>query len=253
MKLLVINFLKNISNSIIAIIVWPIAVLAFVISAGIYLFAALFISPKRLHLLAKLLSRFMLLCAGQRIKIKGEIPDPKNGPHLYLFNHQSFLDQFLIAGTIKEYISAVGTANQFSWPIWGWVIKRLGAIPIIRVDLAKAIHSLTLAEHEIRKGTSFLISPEGTRTFTGKMSEFKKGPFHLSLNTGVTIVPVGLIGAYDAKKRNDWRIYPGKITVRYGSPVNKNYYQKMSVEKLRDDIRNRIAVLCEDHLIVERR
>lgn len=61
---------------------------------------------------------------------------------------------------------------------------------------------------------------------------------------------LGLIGAYDAKKRNDWRIYPGEITVRYGSPVNKNYYQKMSVEKLRDDIRNRISVLCEDDFII---
>ncbi|MCK4904601.1 MAG: 1-acyl-sn-glycerol-3-phosphate acyltransferase, partial [Candidatus Marinimicrobia bacterium] len=143
-----------------------------------------------------------------------------------------------------------GADYQFSWPIWGRLIKRLGAIPIVRDDLTKAIHSLTLAEDEIQKGTSFLIAPEGTRTKTGKMGEFKKGLFHLSLNTGVTIVPIGLIGAYDSKKRDDWRIYPGMITVRIGNPVYKNFYQKMSVEELRDDIRNRIAVLCEDNSII---
>ena len=245
-----ISFLKNTSSSIIAIVIWPFTLTAFILSAGVYLFATLFISPKKLYPLARLLSRFVLLGAGQIIKIDGEIPDRKNGPHLYLFNHQSLLDQFLIVGTIKEYVSAVGADYQFSWPIWGRLIKRLGAIPIVRDDLTKAIHSLTLAEDEIQKGTSFLIAPEGTRTKTGKMGEFKKGLFHLSLNTGVTIVPIGLVGAYDSKKRDDWRIYPGMITVRIGNPVYKNFYQKMSVEELRDDIRNRIAVLCEDNSII---
>ena len=163
---------------------------------GIYLFTALFISPKRLYPLARFLSRFVLLGAGQIIKMEGKIPDPANGPYLYLFNHQSLLDQFLIVGVIREYVSAVGANYQFSWPIWGRLIKRLGAIPIVRQDLKKAIHSLTLAEDEIKKGTSFLLSPEGTRTRTGKMGEFKKGPFHLSLNTGITIIPIGLMLDY---------------------------------------------------------
>ncbi len=217
---------------------------------GIYLFAALFISPKRLYPLARILSRFILLGAGQIIKMEGKIPDPKNGPYLYLFNHQSLLDQFLIVGVIREYVSAVGANYQFSWPIWGRLIKRLGVIPIMRKDLTKAIHSLSLAEDEIRKGTSFLLAPEGTRTLTGKMGEFKKGVFHLSLNTGVTIIPMGLIGAYNSKQKNEWRIYPGRITVRIGQPEKKDYYQKMSVEELRADIRNKISLLCEDDSII---
>jgi len=246
----VIGFIKNISSSIIAIVIWLFALIAFVVSAGIYLFAAIFISPKRLHRLARFLCRFILLGAGQIIKVEGEIPDSENGPHLYLFNHQSLIDQFLIAGIVREYISAVGAVYQFSWPIWGWVIKRYGAIPIVRENLPKAINSLKLAEDVIREGTSFLISPEGTRTHTGKMGEFKKGPFHLVLNTGITIIPIGLIGAFDSKKKNDWRIYPGVVKVRIGKPVMKKYYQKMSVEELRDDIRKRISILCEDDSIV---
>jgi len=219
------------------------------ISAGIYLFAALFISPKKLYRLARLLSRLILLSAGQIIILEGEMPEQEEEPHLYLFNHQSLIDQFLVVGTAKEYITAVGADYQFSWPIWGRVIKRLGAIPIIRTELTKAIHSLSLAEYEIRKGTSFLMSPEGTRTITGKMGEFKKGPFHLSLNTGITIIPIGLMGAYKAKKRSDWRIYPGRITVRIGNSVKGEYYQNMSVNELRDDIRDKISVLCEDDRI----
>lgn len=244
------KFLKNISSSIIAIVIWPFALIVFAISAGIYLFAALFIAPKRLHPLARVLCRTMLLSAGQIIKLEGEIPNPKNGPYLYLFNHQSMLDQFLIASVVKEYISAVGGDFQFSWPIWGRLIKRYGAISIVRENLNKAIYSLNLAEDELRKGTSFLISPEGTRTLTGKMGLFKKGPFHLSLNTGTTIIPIGIIGAFDSKQKNDWRLYPGVVTVKFGKSVNKDFYKNMSVEELRDDIRNRISVLCEEDSIV---
>lgn len=244
------GFLKKISSSIIAIVIWPIAITIFIISAGIYLFAVRFIPPKRLHPLARFLSRFVLLSAGQIIKIEGEIPNQKDGPHLYLFNHQSLLDQFLIVSTIKEYISAVGADYQFSWPIWGTLIKRLGAIPIIRDDLTKAIHSLKLAEDEIRKETSFLMAPEGTRTRTGKIGKFKKGPFHLALNTGITIIPIGLIGAFRAKNKDDWRIYPGCIIIKFGQPVYRTYYKSMSVEELRDKTRDRIAILCEDDSII---
>jgi 1-acyl-sn-glycerol-3-phosphate acyltransferase len=247
----VISFLKNICSSICAIVIWPIALTAFIISVGIYLFAALFISPKRLHPLARFLSRFVLLGAGQIITTEGKITEPKNGPYLYLFNHQSLLDQFLIVGAIKEYVSAVGADHQFSWPIWGRLIKRLGAIPIVRNDLTKAIHSFTLAEDEIRKGTSFLIAPEGTRTRTGKIGIFKKGSFHLALNTGITIIPIGLLGAFRAKNKDDWRMYPGCITVKFSQPIYRTYYKNMSVVGLRDKIRDRIGILCENDSIIK--
>jgi 1-acyl-sn-glycerol-3-phosphate acyltransferase len=247
----VIKFLENVSSSIIAIVIWPIALITFLISVGMYLFVALFIPPKRLHPLARFLSRFVLLGAGQIIKIEGKLPSPENGPYLYLFNHQSLLDQFLFVGTIKEYASAVGANYQFSWLIWGRLIKRFGVIPIVRDDLTKAIHSLTLAENEIRKGTSFLFAPEGTRTRTGKIGVFKKGCFHLALNTGITIIPIGLIGAFRAKKKDDWHIYPGRIAVKIGQPVYQTYYKNMSIEDLRDEIKNRIAILCEDDLIIK--
>ena len=237
---------KKIFNSIIALVLWPLALIVFGISAGFYLLCTIFISPKRLHILARTVCRFILLGAGQLFVVKGKIPDPKNGPYLYLFNHQSYLDPFVLGATIKEYVSAVGGDFQFNWPVWGTIVKRYGVIPIIRENLTEAIHSLSLTEDAIKKGISFLISPEGTRTVTGKMMPFKKGPFHVSLNTGVTIVPVGIKGAYNSYRRYDWRIYPGIITIHYGEPVKYDFYRNMTVEQLRDDIYGRIAVLCND-------
>jgi 1-acyl-sn-glycerol-3-phosphate acyltransferase len=241
---------KKIFESFVALIIWPFALIVFGISAGFYLLCTFFIPPKRLNVLARVVCHLILLGAGQIFVTKGKIPDPKNGPYLYLFNHQSYLDPFVLGATIREYISAVGGDFQFRWPVWGAIVKRYGVIPIIRENLTRAIHSLSLAEDEIRKGISLLISPEGTRTTTGRMYPFKKGPFHVSLNTGATIIPIGIKGAYNSYRRYDWRIYPGVITIKYGDPVKFEYYKNMTVEQLRDDIFNRIAFLCENDSIV---
>lgn len=185
----------------------------------------------------------MMLCGGQRLKVKGLAPPKSGEPYLYLFNHESMFDHFMLAGAVNHYISAVGKASQFSWPIWGYLVKRYGAIPIQRSNLSNAIQSLNLAEEAIKKGVSFIISPEGTRTLSGEMSPFKKGPFHVAKNTGVTIVPTGILGAFGAKKKYDWRLHPGTLIVHFGDPIYSDEYINMTVEDLREVVRNKIKQL----------
>ena len=88
-----------------------------------------------------------------------------------------------------------------------------------------------------------MIAPEGTRTLTGRLNVFKKGPFHVALNTNITIVPVGLVGAYDAKNKNDWRIRPGVLTTVFGDPITYNEYKDLSLDDLRNMVRVKIANL----------
>ena len=90
------------------------------------------------------------------------------------------------------------------------------------------------------------ISPEGTRTLSGQLGEFKKGPFHIALNTGVTIVPVALMGAYEAKKKTDWRLSPGILTICFGEPVTADQYKSMDIDILRAHIREKIQQLIDN-------
>ena len=79
----------------------------------------------------------------------------------------------------------------------------------------------------------FLISPEGTRTLTGEIGPFKKGPFHLAKNTNATIVPVALKGGFRAKKKNDWRLYPGVLTVVFGEMIKSIHYEKLNIRGIK--------------------
>ena len=92
----------------------------------------------------------------------------------------------------------------------------------------------------INNKLSFLIAPEGTRSKDGSLGEFKKGAFHLAKNTGASIVPVIINGAYEAKNIKDWRLTPGTIDVYFSDSISENIYKNMSVEELRDYVRELI-------------
>ncbi len=232
-------------KAVFSIVMWPVASAVFLILVLFYFLIGLIIPHKKLSPFAKPLCRTVLFFGGQWLKIKGTTPKKENQPYLYLFNHASMFDGFMIVASISHYVTAVGANKQFSWPIWGWIVKRYGVIPIKRKKLKEAIHSLDLAEQSIKKGVSFLISPEGTRSLTGELGGFKKGPFHLAKNTGITIIPVGLSGAFKAKSKPDWRIKPGVLTLTFGNPIISEDYKNLSLDELRNQVRNKIKKLIK--------
>mgnify|MGYP000642714091 FL=1 len=233
-------------RTIVSIILWPLALTVFVLGAFVYILLTFIFKPTQLYPVANIVCRLMLLAGGQWLKVEGRRPDKNGQPYLYLFNHESLMDAFMLGGSVKHYITAVGAEYQFSYPIWGTLARRHGAIPIKRDKLTKAIYSLDKAEEAIRKGISFIISPEGTRTLSGQLGEFKKGPFHVALNTGVTIVPVALMGAYEAKKKTDWRLSPGILTIRFGEPITANQYKSLDIDTLRAHLREKIQQLIDN-------
>jgi 1-acyl-sn-glycerol-3-phosphate acyltransferase len=162
-----------------------------------------------------------------------------------MFNHESMFDVFMLGGSIPYYVNAIGWEGIFKWPLFGFFVKRYGAYAITHDNTDKARETLKAAEKIlVEDGDSMLFSPEGQRTLTGEMGEFKKGGFHFVKSTNVaSIVPVGLIGAYRANVRNSWIVNPGKLTTVFGEPITPAEYKDLSVEELRDLTKSRVANL----------
>ena len=230
-------------KTIVSLILWPIWFLFFSFSMMLLLILILTIPRKYLYIYVCPLCWFYCFLGGQWLRKENNPPTLEGQPYLYMFNHVSMFDQFMIGAYVRHYITAVGAIEQFNYPIWGQIIKQYGVIPIVRQRIREARKSLSAAEDALNNGVSFIISPEGTRTLTGELSPFKKGPFHLAKNTGATIIPIGLHGGLKAKRKDDWRLTPGILTTRFGKPIKTNEFQSLSIEQLRDLVRTRIKEL----------
>ena len=93
-------------------------------------------------------------------------------------------------------------------------------VPVDRSSRGSAVESLELAAHYMRKGVSYLIYPEGTRSASGRLLPFKRGAFALAIKAGVPVVPVACIGAHRVMPKSSLRIAPGEIVVRFCPPVD---------------------------------
>jgi len=103
--------------------------------------------------LARILARLFMLFGGQWFRVRGTAPDPGKGPYLYLMNHESLFDGFMMVAGIRHYFTGVGAVEQFSYPIWGYLVKKYGVIPIVRQKQKTAITSMNKLEEAIKKGT----------------------------------------------------------------------------------------------------
>lgn len=133
---------------------------------------------------------------GVRCVVKGLEHRPTSGC-LYLFNHSSFLDIFVI---VKEVfgIRFGAKIEFFSVPIFRLALIAAGVLPIARNNREKAIKVLHEAEERARRGEKFALSPEGGRNHEEKLLPFKSGPFIFAIKAGVPVVPVIIKGAHAA-------------------------------------------------------
>ncbi len=232
-------------RTLVSLAIIPIWTAVFLVGCIAYYIMLTLFGSKNIHGVSRVLARLFIFSGFQIFKVRGRLPDKEKGPYLYLFNHGSIFDPFMIIGAVPHYITGVGSKEQFTWPVWGSIAKKYGLISIERKKIDSAVKSLSALEDAINKGVSAAIAPEGTRTVSGKLNEFKKGPFHVALNTGVTIIPVALKGAYNAQNKNDWKINPGTIQTVFGSPIEKKDYEKMDIDTLSNRVKREIQKMLD--------
>jgi 1-acyl-sn-glycerol-3-phosphate acyltransferase len=125
----------------------------------------------------------------------------------------------------------------------GWYLKAAGHILIDRSNRKAAFASLDEAGERIRGGISLIFFPEGTRSDDGRVQSFKKGPFALAMKARVALCPVAIEGSGKLMPKNSWRITPGPIRVRIGTPMDISHYRDQDRDLLMEDVRQRIVEL----------
>lgn len=230
--------------SVLSGVLWLFALVSFVVSMVILILLMFLVPPRYLHPLVRFFSRFILISTGTVLKVNGKKRLQRSKAYILMPNHQSILDVFILGAVVYRYMTGLGAAYQFDLPLWGTILRRWGIIPIPRKDLPRAIESIDLARKKLEAGIPVMVAPEGTRTLDGKIGEFKKGPFHLSLGSRADIIPMLIQGAFEIKPMMDWRFHPGVVRVEIGDVIPYEEYEGMSVEELRDHVRQRIQKMA---------
>jgi len=228
---------------IISALLWAAGLIHGVLAFVVAITALAIFPPKKAYPLLQWLAKTQLAVMGVRLKVEGQKKIDPDKSWFLMGNHESLFDVFIIPATVPFFFVGVEAASHFSWPIWGYLIKKWGNIPIPRYKKTQAFSALKKAKEILDSGASLIILPEGHRTLTGEVGEFKKGPFHLALTAKADILPFAMSGAYQYKNKHSWMLTPGEITVRFGDPIPHESFNKMSVEALGDHVRHRIMRL----------
>ena len=70
------------------------------------------------------------------------------------------------------------------------------------------------SRERLKNHVSVMIFPEGTRSESGELQDFKDGAFRLAVQLGLPILPLAVIGTRDALVKHDWRFGYSNAEVR---------------------------------------
>lgn len=175
---------------------------------------------KKYFFFARHWARTILKICGVKVKILGLEKIKTYERNVYVSNHASWFDIWALQAYMPGQLRFIGKKEIVKIPIFGWIWKYSGNIPIDRTR--GFLKSLRKAKQTITNGRCLIIYPEGTRTRNGKMQHFKRGTFSIALESKATIVPVTINGSYSIYKKGSKVIYPGIIDLVIHNPIKPN-------------------------------
>lgn len=148
-----------------------------------------------------------------RFRAVGNVPE--RGPMIIAPNHVSYYDPPIIAAGIPHRVRFMAWDALFKIPILRSILLGWGAYPVKlkSADKAAIVETLKI----LRTGQAVMIFPEGNRSPDLELMPFEQGPARLADQTGAAIVPVTILGAYEA-----WPM--ANALPRLFKPINIKYH-----------------------------
>lgn len=196
--------------------------------------------PKReLTLLLRIVAGILapILRLVMNVKTTGQENLPKSGPYILVSNHMSMVDPLVIAYTVYVHLKRaphyMAKEGLFRVPIFGWLITKLGQIPVYRSGRSNE-ETLKAAKNFLDNGHTLQIFPEGTLTRDPEMWPMRgrSGAIRLAIETGVPVFPVGhwgdqkIMGNYESVLRpNPFQ----RVDVVIGKEINLDKYRNIQL------------------------
>lgn len=190
---------------------------------------------------------------GLRFKIIGK-DNLSTTPSLFAVKHQSAWETIIFYDLLSD--PSVVLKHDLLWiPLFGWYLKKLGMVPLLRTknkgtkDLKRLLKS---AEQAISRGQSIVIFPEGTRSLPSQKGIYQSGVASLYLHLNIPVIPVAHNAGLFWPRRGFFK-RSGQITLEILDPIKPGLSRKefMSIlesrieSKTQELVREGISYVCK--------
>jgi 1-acyl-sn-glycerol-3-phosphate acyltransferase len=194
-------------------------------------------------------SRVVLGVPGVKLEVELHGTLDPGRPYVFMSNHASMIDIWAAFIGIPVSFRFIAKKQLRQIPLFGWAMMAGRFIFIDRQNAASARRSIAEASRRIRNGQSVVIYPEGTRTRDGRLMPFKKGGFHLAIDSGADIVPVAIHGTRALMPRGAALIRAGTVRLEIDTPISTAGLGPADREALVARVRNRVAAMLGEPIV----
>ena len=161
----------------------------------------------------------LMMLTGLRIQVHHRADVTDLGPVIFVANHQSVLDIPFAAKAVPVPFGFVAKSELARVPFLGHAIRYSPSVFLDRSNPRESIASIRNAGASIRKGSSVIIYPEGSRSYSQELGPFKKGAFLLAIEAGVPLVPLVIHDSCKCLNERDGWGRRGTVHVTVGEPI----------------------------------
>ena len=210
-----------------------------VLAPPLILVAAVTKNTEPLYRVSMACTRMVLRLAGVQVEVTGKQNIPLDGPVVFMSNHQSNCDPPALVVQLPP-VLIMAKKEFFRIPILGLGMRMHGFIPVERESRERAFAAVDRAVELLKKGHSFLVFPEGTRSPDGRLQPFKKGVFYLAIEAGAPIVPISISGAQKVMPKGKSIVHPGTVKMTIHRPIQTASYTLKDREQVMERVRQAI-------------
>ncbi|MGH8925931.1 MAG: lysophospholipid acyltransferase family protein [Acidimicrobiia bacterium] len=192
--------------------------------------------------LARIWSRVWLLASGTSLVVEGREHVDRTRSHVVIANHLSVLDIMVCFLAVPLPIRFLAKKELFSVPVLAPAMRAIGIVEVDR-EARSAIHEKVnrQAQELVASGRSLIIYPEGTRSRDGSLRPFKKGAFTMAVAGSIPLLPVTIVGTYEAWPAGKPWVFGGDVKAVIHPPIETAGLEKAQTTRLASEARDIIA------------